>query len=927
MNNLEYKASAFRQEHRAAELLYEVKRVSAVWDPDLAGGHGGWRCPPGTENAGQWSDEFGRNCGGISRRLGRAIGTVGQAVQGNAPGGRRARVNVPGGARLHRPGDPINAPNKPDLPDPKLGRRAARANRLEEHARALEVAAAAPRERKKRRVDKLEARAAALEHAAGIERDPETRKPRLIRLPRPEPEAPASRFLRPPGDEARKRRAARKRRIGNRPAPLRARQGGPAKREPVGVRKERREERERQRAAVEAAKKFINEIAQNPNLEQDLHIRERPESIKTKKGFRRINGELRLNVHRNDLDMDQAKEIENYLDQIDKRLVKVDAVRDDPQGLVRELDELNQLVENLSVLGNHAATNIIDARRRDKKGEKIDEVAALQHQMDILKYQEANDLIVSRRNEINQRQNFMRDRQIAQDNLDFIVNPDNDPLDRADALKNLQWYVKNGNRPDSDWASVGVAEFWEGMDVQHLANQPAVQRSVEEQYGTFSDFNEIMNLGGPPLRKRQDKIDKALTLFDEDESKDLTLLDVLITDMQDELDALGAPVRALTPEDRYENNNRQWLKTNIDKLKQAKKAARKQVVGRPSFYDFEPKEHPEKLGNLYEDGRTVLIKNENIKTAHQAIEHIANGGSLQEVPNQYWGIALKENSSQDKHDMTKRYYQVPKNGGAIGFTLIFVSRDERGKPTNSGWLVKGSDDEDNIGEVASQILMVEHGLPVMGPGWDGKTKALGGDAREEFVVLPFFANAAGEGDVIKASRGGSNYDPNLLEGSDEYDALPQRLHGMLHNYMLGVTDRHEGNGFTAIVGGKPIVVPIDQGRSAWTAEVNMDSYAKIYGMDRQVLFEVGEKVHNLNAESIQNYQEKITEVYDSIIDAGNRVLELGYADFSERIFAGHIGPIPPDAERKLTIIWANYERRIRWLEMHRLDLLKRVGVR
>jgi hypothetical protein len=92
---------------------FEVKGVRAMWDPDL-GPKGGWRCPPGTPAAGQWTNRFGTNCAvpGLGPKLGGRRGLISRLadiVDPNTP--------TPGGGQsglvLSPPGKKPKAPKKP----------------------------------------------------------------------------------------------------------------------------------------------------------------------------------------------------------------------------------------------------------------------------------------------------------------------------------------------------------------------------------------------------------------------------------------------------------------------------------------------------------------------------------------------------------------------------------------------------------------------------------------------------------------------------------------------------------------------------------------------------------------------------------------------------------------------------------------------
>jgi len=89
--SIQYKGLAFRRDRNMASMTYEVKRARAMFDPNLAGGNGGWRCPAGTRRGGKITDQFGRNCGwGVARRIANTISDTGERLE-NALERRQAR--------------------------------------------------------------------------------------------------------------------------------------------------------------------------------------------------------------------------------------------------------------------------------------------------------------------------------------------------------------------------------------------------------------------------------------------------------------------------------------------------------------------------------------------------------------------------------------------------------------------------------------------------------------------------------------------------------------------------------------------------------------------------------------------------------------------------------------------------------------------
>ena len=90
-----FRAKQFVTEANKSTMVYEVKRVRAVWDPSLSipgtDRRGGWRCPEGTRYGGQITDRFGRQCGwGLVRRIANMISNVGESLE-DRDDRRRAR--------------------------------------------------------------------------------------------------------------------------------------------------------------------------------------------------------------------------------------------------------------------------------------------------------------------------------------------------------------------------------------------------------------------------------------------------------------------------------------------------------------------------------------------------------------------------------------------------------------------------------------------------------------------------------------------------------------------------------------------------------------------------------------------------------------------------------------------------------------------
>lgn len=92
--SIQYKGLSYRRDRNVASMTYEIKRARAVFDPSLADGNGGWRCPVGTRRGGTITNRFGRGCGwGAARRLANAISDTGERLENALDRGRERRVN------------------------------------------------------------------------------------------------------------------------------------------------------------------------------------------------------------------------------------------------------------------------------------------------------------------------------------------------------------------------------------------------------------------------------------------------------------------------------------------------------------------------------------------------------------------------------------------------------------------------------------------------------------------------------------------------------------------------------------------------------------------------------------------------------------------------------------------------------------------
>jgi len=530
----------------------------------------------------------------------------------------------------------------------------------------------------------------------------------------------------------------------------------------------------------------------------------------------------------------------------------------------------------------------------------------------------------------NARQQVLRNRKTAEDLLAALNGPDLSLDERGNILKELEAMkaVEFGAAQNFDVIE-GETAFWAGIKAKTEVVRKQYNADLFERNGP-QEIEDILNFGGRRMRAEHDEIDRLVddVKDDRDDTAARMRLEDKLSDLKAEADALGAesiPDKNDPDFDirKLENNKRRFLKKNISKIENALSGGQNLM----SYYGFGPKKKPDVVGSIAEGNSPKTIVSKNISTAEQAAEFVRNGGSLDDVPNKFWGYALKANSSESKNDKSTRFRQIPPNGGAIGFTLIFQARDEQGKPTQTGWVIKAASDRETVGEVLSQNLMREHGFMVDGGGYDGTVEELDALGRERnarragrsdtFAVLPFALNAAPEGEAELG--GNSNYDPYVFDGTPDA-ALPARLHGMLHNYMMSVADRHRGNGFTVMTPQGPMVIPIDQGW-AGQARYSVDEYmAWGYGMDGSLDSTIRDHLYNIarnDAAEAKKQLEAVTAVYDGMIERAEAVMSRGRDGFTQLAAASGTRLDMNEVSERIEELYDMYKKNLDGLKQNR----------
>lgn len=301
------------------------------------------------------------------------------------------------------------------------------------------------------------------------------------------------------------------------------------------------------------------------------------------------------------------------------------------------------------------------------------------------------------------------------------------------------------------------------------------------------------------------------------------------------------------------------------------------MVGGLSTRDLDPR-----LGTVSKfDGLAIMPQptfisaDETSRSLGEAIEHVRRGGSLSDIPSLMWGEVLKGASSEKDIDTTMPFRRIIPDEGANGDVSIYMLRDQDGKPTPHGWVIKGARDYETDAEVVGWSLSVAHGLAPSGAGYDGEgtleRRAFTG-SEGKYAVIPFVFNhvdAASPTEINSGASTDSTYARQRLRNA-EFEGNPQLFAAFLHSYLLGMTDRNTGNTIVAEHQGQPIVMPIDMtdfGKAFGKAGGDDPfSYARHeYGADSEILEKLRDYRRSLVAEQRAAFDERIATVYDSIL--------------------------------------------------------------
>lgn len=288
-------------------------------------------------------------------------------------------------------------------------------------------------------------------------------------------------------------------------------------------------------------------------------------------------------------------------------------------------------------------------------------------------------------------------------------------------------------------------------------------------------------------------------------------------------------------------------------------------------------------------GKFVSEEDRTINTQQKAIDHIKNGGDIQKVPAKFMHLAIEANSSRDARDTNKRFRQITPNGGAVGVTKIYFLRDANGNPTNQGWVFKAAKPADNVGELIGWNYLAAVGILEDGAIQDGKLEA---DVRKPlgtvrkgtpYIMIPLAHNDVPEGARIGGAAGAYDFNKGALNTLPD-KGFPERLSNVLANYILGVSDRHGGNGMGRVVetpDGQKLahVVPMDLGWAGKAHGGDFERYQRGFSMDSDLIGKMRVDLQNMPVAKRRETYARIQEVYRQVIVQTEKTLAVSREQF------------------------------------------------
>lgn len=284
-----------------------------------------------------------------------------------------------------------------------------------------------------------------------------------------------------------------------------------------------------------------------------------------------------------------------------------------------------------------------------------------------------------------------------------------------------------------------------------------------------------------------------------------------------------------------------------------------------------------------------IIRNGQITSSSQAVEFLRSGGSLNEVPNEFWLDAMAGNASTAEMDQTTMFRRIIPPEGAIGTTEIFVLRNADGTPSQQGWVIKASKpassgeglQDDTWSEVVGWNLAQAIGLSPQGAMYAG----IDSNGRQR-VVIPLASNVAPVGTTL-TRRGNRAWNAALARGAEDA-GYPARLLHLYQNFFLAARDRNWGNGVSYVdQNNRLYAVALDYARIGNSPYNTLENYvAGAFSLDQTVLTELRDKQRRMSAEARRESKERILQQYDEMVTRLTGAIAGGRDDFIRRMTVG-----------------------------------------
>jgi PAS domain-containing protein len=317
-----------------------------------------------------------------------------------------------------------------------------------------------------------------------------------------------------------------------------------------------------------------------------------------------------------------------------------------------------------------------------------------------------------------------------------------------------------------------------------------------------------------------------------------------------------------------------------------------------------------------------------------SIEHLRNGGSLSDIPNDYWIDALSASASDAEIDTDNPFYEVIPAEGAISVTRIYWRRNPDGSPSDQGWVTKAQPWSVNAADHAGWNLAAALGIFPEGSNWGGSIGVQPTDATDwldemPVIVAPIVWNhLPTNGDLSRIDQNRS-----YQHGEPGQGAAKRHLAAILHTWLIGDEDRNPGNTMSGHLDGETYVFPIDFGGSGGFADRReLPDYIGIgqqYGNYVNFAENVQAYRQTLTPEQRRKFDQEMIDTYDSMLQRAEQVLRNNSEEeFIETMMPQNVENYPSmDREmmrRELAAVYGGLQNGTRIMRQKRNDNLRAI---